>query len=271
MTDDQHRRAGHRSRCQQCRTRRQPLSVEHDGVVDRRRSESGERAWRNLRVVDGRLWYRSPSQWRVQTGLRLDPDALVVVGRDHVEVGRLPWTRGLTEPRDDPAVELLPAGPRGPPPAGPTPPAGRRLAVRRPAGTTRRVTQTAGSWARRDGWSTRTSGDRRRPGRRLARRRGRPGPRCGAAPHAGPVGGSPEHRDLSHRPGPATRPGAPARRLPQPCFVRRRCRRHARRGRLRRLGRWSASGLATGSDIDAVLANPSGWNQAAGNSWLENT
>jgi hypothetical protein len=66
------------------------------------RSRLGERAWGNLRVLDGRLWYRSPTQWWVRTSLRLDPDALVVVGRDHAEVGRLPWARGLTEPSDDP-------------------------------------------------------------------------------------------------------------------------------------------------------------------------
>jgi hypothetical protein len=70
--------------------------------VGGRRSRLGERAWGNLRVLDGRLWYRSPAQWWVRTSLRLDPDALVVVGRDHAEVGRLPWARGLTEPSDDP-------------------------------------------------------------------------------------------------------------------------------------------------------------------------
>jgi hypothetical protein len=76
-------------------------SLGHDGVVGGRRGRSGERAWRNLRVLDGRLWYRSPTQWWVRTSLRLDPDALVVVGRDHVEVGRLPWACGLAEPSDD--------------------------------------------------------------------------------------------------------------------------------------------------------------------------
>jgi len=37
-----------------------------------------------------------------------------------------------------------------------------------------------------------------------------------------------------------------------------------------REGRWSASGLSAGSDIDAVLANAIGWNEAAGSSWLDN-
>jgi hypothetical protein len=35
-------------------------------------------------------------------------------------------------------------------------------------------------------------------------------------------------------------------------------------------GRWSASGLPAGPDIDAVLANPSGWNETADSSWLDN-
>lgn len=60
------------------------------------------RAWMNLRVLDGRLWYRSPTQWWARTSLRLDPDALVVVGRGHHEIGHLPWARALTEPSDEP-------------------------------------------------------------------------------------------------------------------------------------------------------------------------
>jgi hypothetical protein len=37
-----------------------------------------------------------------------------------------------------------------------------------------------------------------------------------------------------------------------------------------REGRCSASGLSASSDIHAVLANPSGWNETAGSSWLDN-